>query len=170
METTRPQDDISIFLATKRLVGGPKPSGRNIFDPKQKRLVGIALEAAIKRAKYRAIGKDVAFDIDLDWALERARQQKFKCCLTGIPFFLEYEGNPLRPAPFAPSLDRVDSFGGYTMSNVRIVVYAMNIMLMDWGLDVFERVMDGYQYIRAINARAESSAPRRQVRTAREKS
>jgi hypothetical protein len=49
-------------------------------------------------------------------------------------------------SPYAPSLDRIDCRKGYTKDNVRIVVYALNVMLMDWGEVVFSRVAASYRY------------------------
>lgn len=48
--------------------------------------------------------------------------------------------------PYSPSLDRIDTSRGYTKDNVRLVVYAVNIMLMDWGESIFARVVNGYRY------------------------
>ncbi len=39
---------------------------------------------------------------------------------------------------------RIDSSKGYEKGNVRIVVFAANVMMLDWGLDVFEKVSKEY--------------------------
>ncbi|HYA74262.1 MAG TPA: hypothetical protein VEF36_14015, partial [Roseiarcus sp.] len=41
--------------------------------------------------------------------------------------------------------DRIDTKGGYTKSNVRIVCFAVNVMLMDWGTQVLDRVLSHYR-------------------------
>lgn len=109
--------------------------------------VGRALSAAIKGAKKRAQAKSVPFDLDLEWALEQAEAQNLRCALTGIPFYFEIDTRSKRGhMPFAPSLDRIKAGQGYTKANVRIVIYAINVMLFDWGPGVFERVVSGYRF------------------------
>ncbi len=43
-------------------------------------------------------------------------------------------------APFAPSIDRINSEKGYTDGNVRLVCVAVNWALSDWGIEVFEKI------------------------------
>jgi hypothetical protein len=65
------------------------------------------------------------FDITADWIEDRLL--KGVCEITGIPFDFnthpKYDKNP-----FAPSIDRMDSTKGYTMNNVRIVLWQVNLM------------------------------------------
>ncbi len=51
------------------------------------------------------------------------------CELTGIPFDLESPGR----SPYRPSIDRIDSFQGYTFDNVRLVALVVNQALSEWG-------------------------------------
>ena len=53
---------------------------------------------------------------------------------TGIRFYAEFDVTG-RFHPYAPSLDRIDPKRGYTPDNVRLVVFAINTMLLDWGAD-----------------------------------
>jgi hypothetical protein len=48
--------------------------------------------------------------------------------------------------PYAPSIDRINPKRGYTPDNVRLVVFAINTMLLDWGPTVLERVASAYAY------------------------
>jgi len=82
--------------------------------------------ALVNVAKHRAKARGIAFN--LEPALIQARIDVGKCELTGIPFDLTtaWSWN-------APSLDRIDSSGGYTMNNVRVVLYAVNVMANTWG-------------------------------------
>ena len=43
--------------------------------------------------------------------------------------------------PFAPSLDRIDSSGGYTRDNTRLVCQAVNFALNAFGEDIFREVV-----------------------------
>jgi hypothetical protein len=98
------------------------------------------LEGAKRRA--RRLGRD--FDLDLHWIEQRIVAQKFRCDLCGIPFFaLDPEG--MRINPYAPSIDRIDSTGGYTRDNTRIVLFAVNIMLNQWGDALFDRIVGCYR-------------------------
>lgn len=101
--------------------------------------IGVALAAAIKSAKGRAKAKGVDFDLDLEWALKTVEAQDLRCALTNVPFYFPLETTSRRH-PFAPSLDRITAGGGYTTANVRIICFAMNVMLLDWGFDVFEKM------------------------------
>ena len=64
-----------------------------------------------------------------------------RCMLTGLPFDEEYKADRIRP--YAASLDRTDSSGGYTPDNVRLVCAAANIALGDTGTEVFARLAEG---------------------------
>ena len=92
----------------------------------------------------------MAFDLTENWVKEQMKRQDFKCALTSIPFLADELGYRVRA--FAPSLDRIDNAFGYTPDNVRIVVFAINVMLSDWGEQVFRRVSD--DYLRTQKARA----------------
>lgn len=58
-----------------------------------------------------------------------------RCSITGIPF-CDKKPNGARHAPFAMSLDRIESSQGYHVDNVRIVCLAVNLAMGQWGLDV----------------------------------
>lgn len=118
-----------------------RPSGAEL----RRHSIGLALQEAVRTAKIRARKRRVPFDIDLEWAISQAELQELKCCLTSIPFYSESAALSYRN-PFAPSLDRIDAKGGYTRDNVRIVVFAINVMMMDWGHETFETVMSCYRF------------------------
>jgi hypothetical protein len=80
----------------------------------------------------------LAFDLDVDW-LER-RLAAGRCELTGIPFNMSVAGR--RRNAFTPSIDRIVAGGGYTKSNCRVVIYALNAAMNDWGLDVVYQVAE----------------------------
>jgi hypothetical protein len=121
-----------------------------------KRNIEATLKRAVKSSKARAKLSGVANDLDLDWALRQAEDQQFKCALTNIPFYMESDATSRRH-PFLPSIDRIKAGGDYTKDNVRIVVYAVNVMLMDWGAETFEIVADGYRRTQKPNKPAEGS-------------
>lgn len=150
----------ALELAKSEGVGVPrKPFERPGFQKAQMRKVGLTLEQAVKRAKVAAKASGVDYDLDVEWALDLAKRQDFKCALTNLPFYMANEAASRRH-PFLPSLDRIKAGGSYTKDNVRIVVYALNVMLMDWGTATFERVANGYRYTK-MSKKTRSMAPPR---------
>jgi hypothetical protein len=84
-------------------------------------------------AKHRA--KSRGMDFNLDPQDIQNRIDKGSCELTGIPFDLT------TPRAWnAPSLDRIDSSKGYTTDNVRVILYAVNVMANTWGSDKILRI------------------------------
>lgn len=82
--------------------------------------------ALVNVARHRAKTKGVSFDLSpLDI---QSRIDAGYCELTGIPFNLD------EPKAWnAPSLDQREAGKGYTRENVRVVLYALNVMANVWG-------------------------------------
>ena len=72
------------------------------------------------------------YDIDIDFLRSKYNG---KCELSGIEFDLSLDSGNRNP--FRPSLDKIDSNGGYTKDNVRIILWGLNFALSDFGLDVY---------------------------------
>jgi hypothetical protein len=76
--------------------------------------------------KHRAKNRGMEFNLTAE-DIQR-RIDNGTCELTGIPFDLT------QPRAWnAPSLDRIDSKKGYTQNNVRVILYAVNVMANTWG-------------------------------------
>jgi len=84
--------------------------------------------ALIGAAKHRASQKGLAFDLD-QWVpnLEE-RFARGVCEMTGLP--LNTDGGRTWDSP---SIDRIDPSEGYTITNVRVVLFALNVMMNTWG-------------------------------------
>ena len=66
-----------------------------------------------------------------------------RCELTGVKFRFENE-TASNAAPFRPSIDRIDSSKPYSYENCRLVIFAANAALRDWGDDVFHEMCTSY--------------------------
>lgn len=104
------------------------------------------LRGAATRARMRGLN----FELTPQWCVDTLKAQDCRCALTGLRFSLSGKGMRGRD-PLGPSLDRIDCSEGYTTANTRIVVLAINIMLADWGEDVFQKIIAAYTKRRAIN-------------------
>lgn len=90
-------------------------------------------KALVNVARHRALSRQIPFDLDAE-EIQR-RIDIGRCEMTGIKFDL---GTPR--AWNAPSLDQVTPGAGYTKANVRVVLYALNVMANTWGPDVVVQV------------------------------
>jgi hypothetical protein len=63
--------------------------------------------------------------------------QQGRCAVSGIFMPVDVPAGD----PFAPSLDRIDSSGGYELGNVRLVCHAVNLLMNKWGERVFHELM-----------------------------
>jgi site-specific DNA-methyltransferase (adenine-specific) len=66
------------------------------------------------------------------------------CQVTGLPFDFE-----LKRVWNTPSLDRIDSRRGYTIDNVRVVLFCVNMMAHTWGEDKIIEIADAIRLLRA---------------------
>lgn len=75
-----------------------------------------------------------------------------RCALTGIRFMSKSTRSSAFN-PYAPSIDRIDATKGYARENVRLVIWAINLMLCDWGEATFSNVARSYIHNRTKLAR-----------------
>lgn len=94
-------------------------------------------------AKSRAKRKNYEFALDQQDVFDMWDRQAGKCSLTGLPMFEHHVGRQLKRRPWMPSIDRIDSYRGYTKDNVRLVCFAVNVALNAWGEDVVLRLAGG---------------------------
>lgn len=130
------------------MAGKPLPHIRDMPVTKseqRRQRVERAMREGLKGARSRSQTRDLAFNLSMDWLLNTVEQQDFRCALTGIEFYSKHTSSG-KTNPFAPSLDRIDPKKGYTTDNVRIVILAVNLMLLDWGPEIFEQVANSFRY------------------------
>ena len=94
-----------------------------------------------KSAKKRASIKDREYSITCDQEQLIVKRANGFCELTRISFAEKVDAEWFRN-PFAPSLDRIDSSKGYEFENVRVVIYAINSAINEWGLDLYLQIAE----------------------------
>lgn len=90
--------------------------------------VGYIATRLRAQATQRARHRNLKCSITRDWVIERL--DAGVCEATGLKFDYAKQGG--RSAPRAPSLDRIDSAGGYTPDNTRVVVFQYNAAKNAW--------------------------------------
>lgn len=86
--------------------------------------------------KKRAEKKFLDFDLDNHVGDIQARIDDGFCEMTGVPFDMQSSREWA-----TPSIDRVDTYGGYLYSNIRVICYGMNIAMNTWGEEVLAERM-----------------------------
>lgn len=109
----------------------------------------------MKNARSRDNKRGRVCDLTPEWLETELRKQDYRCAITNIPFLHSREKRRINP--FSPSIDRIDSKKGYTRDNVRVVIFAVNMMMLDWGLEVFDFVTRSY-FQREISLHQKASA------------
>lgn len=107
--------------------------------PDYKNEVLAACDQCFARAKQNARVRKggIPFDISRDDIIRLLEAANWRCAVTGVLFSTEKISGR---APFAPSIDRVDSAKGYTPDNCRVVCVAANYAMNIWGDDVLWRL------------------------------
>lgn len=82
--------------------------------------------------KHRALKIGVPYNLSTEWVEARLD----RCALTGLPFNMSTGGR----GPYSPSVDRINSNGGYVEDNCRVILWAVNAALGTWGLEAFESI------------------------------
>lgn len=88
-------------------------------------------------ARASAIKRGIDFDLSPDCGEILFQTQHGRCAVTGIPFHMQPFPNTFVKYPFAPSIDRILSSGGYTRNNTRLVCAAVNFGMGQWGEELF---------------------------------
>lgn len=94
-------------------------------------------------AKQRAASKGLEFSLTKAWIQERLASGR--CEVTSLPFNWDSRRRDgAMNGAFSPSIDRRDITKGYTPANCRVVVWALNCALGQWGDEVFTVVAKAY--------------------------
>jgi len=97
----------------------------------------------MKMAHSRALKYGHEFDLDSDFLMSLWEKQNGRCDLTNISFEF-INTTPYEANPWAPSIDRINSFKGYTKDNIRLVCVAVNYALNEYGEETFKKICEAY--------------------------
>ncbi len=125
--------------ADARLAPGRSRRQYSVLDGDYRAMYSSAIKRSAKSGVPFALTEQ-----DMQCLVQRAAG---KCEVSGLEFCYATHKHASR-APFAPSLDRIDSRFGYSLANCRIVCVAVNWAMSDWGESVLQRIAF------AISARA----------------
>lgn len=108
------------------------------YKEQRRRRRGYWLAAA---ARVRARKRGIPFDLDFN-EIQR-RIDAGKCEVSGLPFDLSARERAWN----VPSLDQINPGAGYTKDNVRVVIFGLNLLMGEWGIE------RGLEIARAVERR-----------------
>lgn len=95
---------------------------------------GINYNQVYYTSKRNALKRAIPFNLTLEQFQGLVRRSGGHCMVSGLPFSDKAVKGATR-RPFMPSLDRVNSSGGYTLKNCRLVSVCVNLAMNEWGLE-----------------------------------
>lgn len=92
----------------------------------------------VSECRRRCKKKNIPFDLDQHIEEIQNRISMGLCEVSGFPLNTTVcAGRPFN----TPSLDRINPKDGYLYNNIRIVAFAVNAAMGDWGEDAFKKIM-----------------------------
>ena len=114
-----------------------KAAQNSVREQRAQARIGAA-HAMVESARKRACTRDIPFEVTVQWVADQLTSQGDRCLISGMPFqYVPSKAGTHRRNPRLPSLDRIDAPLGYTPSNIRIVLMAVNFAINEWGLDFY---------------------------------
>lgn len=104
----------------------------------------------VRNARTRAKEKGLVCDIDYKYLEELAKQQDYKCAITGVPMKFGILGHGPREITQA-SLDRIDNSKGYTVGNVQFTLLGINYMRNTFSIEEVKNLLATISKISSIN-------------------
>jgi hypothetical protein len=84
------------------------------------------------RTKKKRVKYDIELDFDIDYLMDLWKKQDGKCAISGISMtYILYNGHTNTNV----SIDRKDSFKGYSKDNIQLTCVIINKMKLDLTMD-----------------------------------
>jgi len=96
----------------------------------------------LQDVRRRCKKKGWTYGLSRGWLMTQLQNQDYKCLLTGRKF--QHYSEEFKRNPWCMSIDRIDSKLGYIESNCRVVCYAVNAAMNEWGESVFAEIANKY--------------------------
>lgn len=93
-------------------------------DFNRRNMLANPWKSLVNGARTRSRASGIECNIDHEWA---AARYTGRCELTGLEF-RPNRGHGCGPAPFSPSIDRINPALGYTKGNCRFILHALNAL------------------------------------------
>ena len=113
-------------------------NGEHVVHPLYSPKVDRRITDLVQRFASMAVSRQLLFLIDKEDVFGMYLRQDGKCSLTGLAFSLDQAAGVKNN--LAPSLDRIDSAGNYTLDNVQLVAAYVNIAKNDLSQESFIRM------------------------------
>ena len=99
--------------------------------------LGARLKYLWKARRSDAKRRGIVFDITVDDLKSLHDRQKGMCAVTGLPFNMMRD-HDFRAAPFGPSVDKIRAEGGYTVDNIQLVCFMVNMGKSQYPIEDFD--------------------------------
>lgn len=101
-----------------------------------------AIASKLQDVRRRCKKKGWKYELSKEWLIAELESQGYKCSLTGRK--LQYYTDGFKRNPWCMSIDRIDSDVGYIPTNCRVVCYAVNAAMNEWGESVLAEIANKY--------------------------
>ena len=110
----------------------------------------------VNNARARSLKKNISMELSPEWVEEHLKRGT--CELTGLPFSFEPPPEGVTRRPDAPSLDRINKHEHYTEDNTRVILWAVNCALAEYGTEIMLPILEAT--IKGIkDAQSKSATP-----------
>lgn len=128
----RPPTLTAVCFMCRRLRFGGRLESHPLYTPE----LGAYFSRLEGSVASEARARSILFLIDRNDMLDRYLANDGRCEVTGV-VLRPFDKGRAEKASVAPSVDRIDSFKGYTPDNIQIVAVRVNLMKGDMTMDQF---------------------------------
>lgn len=100
----------------------------------------------VRSAKRRAQKSKLEFNISSEYLFLLWEKQNGKCAITHLDLIIPTSKGNGKASPYSPSIDRINPKLGYVENNVRLVCYATNCCLHNYGTEIFSVIAKAFLY------------------------